>query len=127
VLAVAAHPLVGFIAIVAYEVWPIVECATRLLLWSHDSTTLCTARYALDVLTSKHVLMQYAADGHYDLVPGRPDLIGANGAAQYSIITSTGLAAAYTSFASNYHQRIIPSLPISTTALFIRSSARLGV
>jgi hypothetical protein len=71
--------------------------------------------------------MQYAADGHYDLVPGRPDPIGANGTFQYSVITSTALAAAYTSFASKYHQRVTPTLPISKTALFIRSSARLGV
>jgi hypothetical protein len=80
-----------------------------------------------DVMTIKRLLMQCAADGRYGLVPGRPNPIGANATLQYSVITSTGLAAAYTTFASKYHQRVTPSLPISRTALFIRSSARLGV
>ncbi|CAO2648045.1 Nn.00g089670.m01.CDS01 [Neocucurbitaria sp. VM-36] len=66
-------------------------------------------------------------EGQHKLVPKRPDPIGANAALQYSVISSTVLAAAYTSFASRYGQRVAPSQSLSRTALFIRSSARLGL
>ncbi|KAH7346112.1 hypothetical protein BKA66DRAFT_321905 [Pyrenochaeta sp. MPI-SDFR-AT-0127] len=66
-------------------------------------------------------------EGQHKIVPKRPDPIGANATLQYSILSSTVLAAAYTSFASRYSQRVTPSLSIPRTALFIRSSARLGL
>ncbi|KAF1842119.1 uncharacterized protein K460DRAFT_420069 [Cucurbitaria berberidis CBS 394.84] len=66
-------------------------------------------------------------EGQHKLVPKRPDSIGANATLQYSVVSSTALAAAYTSFASTYGQRVTPSLSISKPALFIRSSARLGL
>ncbi|KAH7400896.1 hypothetical protein DE146DRAFT_755339 [Phaeosphaeria sp. MPI-PUGE-AT-0046c] len=66
-------------------------------------------------------------EGQYKLIPKRPDPLGADVTLQYAIVGSTALAASYTSFASSYAQRVHPSQPVSRTALFIRSSARLGV
>ncbi|KAH7077604.1 hypothetical protein BKA63DRAFT_268558 [Paraphoma chrysanthemicola] len=66
-------------------------------------------------------------EGQHKLVPKRPDPLGANATLQYSVIGSTALAATYTSFASAWRQRVTPSQPVSRTALFIRSSARLGL
>jgi hypothetical protein len=60
-------------------------------------------------------------------VPKRPDPIGANATLQYSVISSTVLAAAYTSFATRYSQRVTPVRPLSRAAVFIRTSASLGV
>jgi hypothetical protein len=78
-------------------------------------------------MNCKHVLIQDIGEGQHELVPRRHDPIGANATLQYSVITSTALAAAYASFASRYHQRVTPLQTISKTALFIRSSARLGI
>ncbi|KAG9192849.1 hypothetical protein G6011_11583 [Alternaria panax] len=66
-------------------------------------------------------------EGQHGLVPRRPDPIGANATLQYSVLSSTTLAAAYTSLASRYIQRVTPAQPLSTAAVFIRASARLGV
>ncbi|KAH3917749.1 hypothetical protein HBH56_044350 [Parastagonospora nodorum] len=66
-------------------------------------------------------------EGQYRLIPKRPDPLGANATLQYSVIGSTALAATYTSFASSYARRVHSSHSISKTALFIRSSARLGL
>ncbi|KAL1799804.1 hypothetical protein ACET3X_000146 [Alternaria dauci] len=66
-------------------------------------------------------------EGQHQLVPRRPDPIGANATLQYSVLSSTALAAAYTSFASRYSQRVTPAQPLSRAAVFIRTSARLGV
>lgn len=60
-------------------------------------------------------------------MPRRPDPIGANATLQYAVLSSTTLAGAYTAVAANYRQRVNPQLPVSRTALFIRSSAKLGV
>jgi hypothetical protein len=69
----------------------------------------------------------HLGEGQYKLIPKRPDPLGADATVQYSIIGSTALAATFTSFASGYAQRVHPLDPIPRTALFIRSSARLGV
>lgn len=61
------------------------------------------------------------------LIPKRPDPLGANATLQHTVIGSTSLAASYTAFASSYAQRLHPSQSISRTAIFIRSSARLGL
>ncbi|RYO43266.1 hypothetical protein AA0111_g744 [Alternaria arborescens] len=66
-------------------------------------------------------------EGQHRLVPKRPDPIGANATLQYSVLSSTVVAAAYTSFASRYSQRVTPAQPLSRAAVFIRASARLGV
>ncbi|KAI4930791.1 uncharacterized protein J4E92_004623 [Alternaria infectoria] len=66
-------------------------------------------------------------EGQHRLTPKRPDPIGANATPQYAVISSTALAAAYTSFASRYAQSVTPTKPISRPAVFIRASARLGV
>lgn len=66
-------------------------------------------------------------EGQHGLVPKRPDPIGANATLQYAVLSSTALAAVYTSFASRYTQRVAPRQSISKTALFIRSSAKLGL
>ncbi|EDU51287.1 hypothetical protein PtrSN002B_003244 [Pyrenophora tritici-repentis] len=65
-------------------------------------------------------------EGQHRLVPRRPDPIGANATLQYAVISSTVLAAAYTSLASRFSQRVAPAHALSRTALFIRSSARFG-
>ncbi|KAI4943514.1 hypothetical protein J4E91_009424 [Alternaria rosae] len=66
-------------------------------------------------------------EGQHRLTPKRPDPIGANATPQYAVLSSTVLAAAYTSFASRYAQSVTPTRPISRPAVFIRASARLGV
>ncbi|KAH6860401.1 hypothetical protein J4E82_009198 [Alternaria postmessia] len=66
-------------------------------------------------------------EGQHRLVPKRPDPIGANATLQYSVLSSTVVAAAYTSFASRYSQRVTPAQPLSRAAVFTRASARLGV
>lgn len=71
--------------------------------------------------------MDNTGEGQYKLIPKRPDPLGADVTLQYAIVGSTALAASYTAFASSYARRVHPSQPVSRTALFIRSSARLGV
>lgn len=66
-------------------------------------------------------------EGQHKLVPKRPDPIGANATLQYTVLGSTALAAAYTTFASAYARRVHPTTPVSRGALFIRSSARFGL
>ncbi|KAI8936937.1 hypothetical protein NX059_006166 [Plenodomus lindquistii] len=66
-------------------------------------------------------------EGQDNLIPRRPDAIGANATLQYTVLASTGLAAAYTSFATSYQRRVRPQHPVSRTALFIQSSARYGL
>jgi hypothetical protein len=66
-------------------------------------------------------------EGQYKLIPKRPDPLGANATPQYTVVGSTALAATYTVFASNYARRVYPSHCISRTALFVRSSAKLGL
>lgn len=65
-------------------------------------------------------------EGQHKLVPRRPDPIGANATLQYAVLGSTALAATYTAFASAHRRRVAPAHSISRTALFVRSSARLG-
>ncbi|KAH8706913.1 hypothetical protein GQ44DRAFT_753005 [Phaeosphaeriaceae sp. PMI808] len=65
--------------------------------------------------------------GQFFLIPERPESIGANATLQYTVIGSTALAATYTALASSYRQRVTPLRPISNSALFIRSSAKLGL
>ncbi|CAE7215152.1 hypothetical protein PTNB85_06817 [Pyrenophora teres f. teres] len=65
-------------------------------------------------------------EGQHRLVPRRPDPIGANATLQYAVISSTVLAAAYTSLGSRFSQRATSAQALSRTALFIRSSARFG-
>ena len=67
------------------------------------------------------------AEGQYNLVPKRPDPLGANAALQYSVLGSTVAAAAYTSFATRYRQREITHHSFSQSALLIRSLAKLGL
>ncbi|KAF2852314.1 hypothetical protein T440DRAFT_39786 [Plenodomus tracheiphilus IPT5] len=66
-------------------------------------------------------------EGQDLLIPRRPDPIGANATLQYTVLASTGLAAAYTSLAASHHRRVRPHIPITRTALFIQSSARFGI
>jgi hypothetical protein len=68
-----------------------------------------------------------AGEGQYRLIPKRPDPLGADATLQYAVIGSTALAATYTSIASSYGRRVHPAHATSKPALFIRSSARLGV
>ncbi len=73
------------------------------------------------------MLTRHVGEGQHKLVPKRPDPIGANATLQYSLLSSTFLAATYASFASRYRQRVTPSQPVSAATLFVRSSARLGL
>ncbi|KAF2633670.1 hypothetical protein BU25DRAFT_405540 [Macroventuria anomochaeta] len=66
-------------------------------------------------------------EGQHNLVLKRPDPLGANATLQYSILGSTAVAAAYTSFATRYSHRVTPGCTFSRPALFIRSSAKLGL
>ncbi|KAJ6194280.1 hypothetical protein J3E72DRAFT_388053 [Bipolaris maydis] len=71
-------------------------------------------------------------EGQHGLVPKRPDGIGANATPQTCLVSSTLLAAVYTSFASTFNQRVVGVAPqqaahASRPALFVRSSARLGL
>lgn len=71
-------------------------------------------------------------EGQHGLVPKRPEGIGANATPQTCLVSSTLLAAVYTSFASTFNQRVVGVAPqqaaqTSRPALFVRSSARLGL
>ncbi|XP_014557033.1 hypothetical protein COCVIDRAFT_15658 [Bipolaris victoriae FI3] len=71
-------------------------------------------------------------EGQHGLVPKRPQGIGANATPQTCLVSSTLLAAVYTSFASTFNQRVVGVAPqqaahTSRPALFVRSSARLGL
>ncbi|KAF3002058.1 hypothetical protein E8E13_009146 [Curvularia kusanoi] len=68
-----------------------------------------------------------AGEGQHELMPKRPEALGANATLQYSILGSTAAAAAYTSFATRYNHRVAPNFAPSRPALFIRSSAKLGL
>ncbi|KAH6616564.1 hypothetical protein C7974DRAFT_416691 [Boeremia exigua] len=72
-------------------------------------------------------LLVPSGEGQHALLPKRPDPLGANATLQYSVLGSTAAAAAYTSFATRYSQRVIPGYALSRSALFIRSSAKLGL
>jgi hypothetical protein len=66
-------------------------------------------------------------EGQFLITPRRPDALGANATLQYTVIGSTTLAASYTVFASSYLQRVHPTQSLSRPAIFIRSSAKLGL
>ncbi|EUC49246.1 hypothetical protein COCMIDRAFT_85199 [Bipolaris oryzae ATCC 44560] len=73
-------------------------------------------------------------EGQHGLVPKRPEGIGANATPQTCLVSSTLLAAVYTSFASTFNQRVAAvgvapqqAAHTSRPALFVRSSARLGL
>ncbi|KAL6711151.1 hypothetical protein ACN47E_005682 [Coniothyrium glycines] len=66
-------------------------------------------------------------EGQHELVPQRPEPLGANATLQYAVCSSTALAVAYTSFAARFRRRVTPRQPISRTVLFMRSSATLGL
>lgn len=68
-----------------------------------------------------------SGEGQHKLVPKRPDAVGGNATLQYAVLGSTAAAAAYTSFATRYGHRTNPSYTLSQPALFIRSSAKLGL
>lgn len=71
--------------------------------------------------------MLHTGEGQHELVPKRPDSLGANAALQYLVLSSTATAAAYTSVATRYGHRVAPGYTLSRPALFIRASAKLGV
>jgi hypothetical protein len=60
-------------------------------------------------------------------VPRRPECLGANATLQYSIIGSTAAAVAYTSLAPRYSHGATAGYALPRAALFIRSSAKLGI
>ncbi|KAL1609942.1 hypothetical protein SLS60_001607 [Paraconiothyrium brasiliense] len=66
-------------------------------------------------------------EGQHHIVPKRPDPLGANATLQYAIVSSTGAAAGYASYAARYKRRVTPNKKVSSTALFTRASGRLGV
>ncbi|KAG9206842.1 hypothetical protein G6514_000130 [Epicoccum nigrum] len=68
-----------------------------------------------------------AGEGQHELIPKRPEPLGANATLQYSVLGSTTAAVAYTSFATRYNHRVSPHFASSRSALFVRSSAKLGL
>ncbi|KAF2445014.1 hypothetical protein P171DRAFT_387697 [Karstenula rhodostoma CBS 690.94] len=66
-------------------------------------------------------------EGEHQIVPKRPDPLGANATLQYAVVSSTAAAAGYATFAARYKRRVTPNKKVSGTALFIRSSGRLGL
>ncbi|KAL1649020.1 hypothetical protein SLS61_006543 [Didymella pomorum] len=68
-----------------------------------------------------------SGEGQYKIIPRRPECLGANATLQYAIIGSTAAAAAYTSLATRYSHGATAGYALPRTALFIRSSAKLGI
>ncbi|KAF3051082.1 hypothetical protein E8E11_011062 [Didymella keratinophila] len=68
-----------------------------------------------------------SGEGQYKIVPRRPECLGANATLQYSIVGSTAAAAAYTSLVTRYSHGATAGYALPRTALFIRSSAKLGI
>ncbi|KAJ4305453.1 hypothetical protein N0V90_000984 [Kalmusia sp. IMI 367209] len=66
-------------------------------------------------------------EGQHQIVPKRPDPLGANATLQYAVVSSTAAAAGYANYAARYKRRIAPNSRVSRTALFIRTSGRLGL